>query len=87
MYSGKLFPQFKDKLLFGGLRGEGIFVVSFSEKDPEIAETFVKLRNINFGRIREIVESPAGEIWFTTSNTDGRGNVRKNDDKIYRLSL
>ena len=87
MYSGKLFPQFKDKLLFGGLRGEGIFVVSFSEEDQEITETFVKLRNINFGRIREIVESPAGEIWFTTSNTDGRGNVRKNDDKIYRLSL
>ena len=87
MYSGKLFPQFKDKLFFGGLRGEGVYVVSFSEEEPEKVETYVKLKNLNFGRIRDIVESPSGEIWFTTSNTDGRGNVRDGDDKIYRLSL
>ena len=62
-------------------------MVSFSEEEPEKVETYVKLKNLNFGRIRDIVESPSGEIWFTTSNTDGRGNVRDGDDKIYRLSL
>ena len=86
MYSGKMFPQFKDNLFFGGLRGEGVYKVTFASDNPEKVASYEKMKEINLGRIREIVESPSGEIWFSTSNTDGRGTVRQGDDKIYKIT-
>ncbi len=40
---------------------------------------------LGVGRIREVAQGPDGYIYFTTSNQDGRGSVRKGDDKIYRI--
>ena len=86
IYSGKLFPQFKQNLFFGGLRGEGLFRVIFTDNTFEEVKRWEKLGDVDFGRIREVVEAPNGEIYFTTSNRDGRGNVRNGDDKIYKLT-
>ncbi|MDQ5951196.1 MAG: hypothetical protein QG639_473, partial [Patescibacteria group bacterium] len=44
-----------------------------------------QLDEISVGRIREITEGPDGYIYFTSSNTDGRGRPASDDDKIYRL--
>ena len=82
VYSGRMFPQFKGNLFFGGLAGTGLYRVSFDAAEAISAE---KVGEVNFGRIRDVVESPNGEIWFSTSNRDGRGQVRVGDDKIYRL--
>lgn len=38
-----------------------------------------------FGRIRDVVPGPDGFLYFLTSNRDGRGEPRPNDDKIYRI--
>ncbi len=40
-----------------------------------------------YGRIREVIVGPDGYLYFTTSNTDGRGqDVRQpDDDKIFRV--
>ena len=84
IYSGKLFPQFKGNLFFGGLRGEGLFRVELTETGNVIS--YEKLANVTFGRIRDVVEAPTGEIYFSTSNTDGRGTLRPSDDKIYKLT-
>jgi glucose/arabinose dehydrogenase len=43
------------------------------------------MKDINYGRIRDIEEAPDGSIYFCTSNRDGRGTVRKGDDKIFRM--
>lgn len=84
MYSGKMFPQFKGSLFFGGLKGEGLYRVLF---DGTKATSYEKVSEVAFGRIRDVVEAPNGEIWFSTSNRDGRGTLRDGDDKVYKLTI
>ncbi|TLF96727.1 PQQ-dependent sugar dehydrogenase [Nocardia cyriacigeorgica] len=38
-----------------------------------------------YGRLRTVVVAPDGALWLTTSNTDGRGDVRAGDDRIVRF--
>jgi len=82
-YTGDKYPSLKSAFLFGGLRGEGIFVVYLDESREKV-KSYEKL-NINEGRIREIAVSPDGYIYFSTSNRDGRGNPNDKSDHIFRL--
>lgn len=84
-YQGSLFPQFTNSFFFGGLRGEGLFRIEIDKDDLYRVSILDKL-NISVGRIREVVEAPDGSIYFTTSNRDGRGQVRTGDDKVYRIT-
>lgn len=85
-YTGKAFPQFKYNFFFGGLKGEGIYRVIVDQKSPSQVVSYGKLEGISVGRVRDVVQAPDGSIYFTTSNTDGRGTVQNGDDKIYRLA-
>jgi aldose sugar dehydrogenase len=81
-YRGALFPQFRDNLFFGTLRGESIIRVRL---DGRRVVTQERLFEGKYGRIREVAESPDGTIYFSTSNRDGRGSVVKEDDRILRI--
>lgn len=72
------------KLLVATLRGERLLVITLSETGTEVLEVESHLEN-TYGRLREVVEGRDGSIYLTTSNMDGRGNIRQNDDKIIRL--
>ncbi len=85
-YTGGMFPEYKNNFLFTQLKGEGIIRVIVNENDPTKIERFEEIPNINVGRIREIVQGEDGSIYFSTSNRDGRGDIREGDDKIYRLT-
>ena len=37
-------------------------------------------------RIREVAEGPDGNLYFSTSNRDGRGDPAPDDDRILRVS-
>lgn len=84
IYSGDLFKDWKNQLLFGGLKGEGVFVVRFTSDDANAVKSYQKL-DINVGRVREVMQGPEGYIYFSTSNRDDRGKIRSGDDVIYRI--
>ena len=39
----------------------------------------------DFGRIRTVVQGPDDQLYFCTSNRDGRGDPRDRDDVIVRI--
>ncbi|OGG05064.1 hypothetical protein A2Z33_07330 [Candidatus Gottesmanbacteria bacterium RBG_16_52_11] len=84
IYDSSMLPQLRGKLLFTGLRGEGIFAVELTEDRLKAVRTD-KLPEVNYGRIRAIAVGPEGYIYFSTSNRDGRGKVRAGDDRIFRI--
>jgi glucose/arabinose dehydrogenase len=40
-----------------------------------------------FGRIRAVTKTPSGDLWFSTSNRDGRGSPVASDDRIVQVGL
>jgi glucose/arabinose dehydrogenase len=84
-YKSGVIPEFKNNFFFGCLRGEGIIRVIIDPNNPANVLSYDKMKEIDFGRIREIEEGPDGAIYFSTSNKDGRGKINDGDDKIYRI--
>ncbi len=85
IYKSDSIPEFKNNFFFGCLRGNGIMRVIIDAKDPTKVISDQLLPDVDFGRIREVVEGPDGAIYFSTSNKDGRGSPREGDDKIYKI--
>lgn len=85
IYSGKSFPQFKNNLFFGALRGEGLMRLELDPNNPDKIISSKKLPEVRFGRIRAVTEGPDGFIYFSTSNRDGRGSPAASDDRIFRI--
>ncbi|MBK8983539.1 MAG: PQQ-dependent sugar dehydrogenase [Ignavibacteria bacterium] len=84
-YDSDSIPEFKNNFFFGCLRGNAIYRVIPDENNPSKVKSFEKLEGIKFGRIRDVTQGPDGAIYFSSSNKDGRGSVKKGDDKIYRI--
>lgn len=72
-----------NSFFFGGLRGESLYEAKIISKGQISLK--VHFRN-EFGRIRAVVLGPDGFLYITTSNTDGRGSSKANDDKIIRIN-
>ena len=85
IYSGRVFPEWRGNLFFGALKGEGLMRIRLDLQDPKKVAAYGKLREVSLGRIRAVVEGPDGNIYFTTSNRDGRGKPAPLDDRIFRI--
>lgn len=70
-------------LIFTGLRGQALYRVDSAASSLEVSEHFKGI----FGRIRDIVATPDGWLYFTTSNRDGRGRSASDDDKIMKVHI
>lgn len=84
-YTGKTLPQFTGNLFFGALKGEGLVRITLDSKDASNIVSVEKLTEVQYGRIRAVVQGPDGFIYFSTSNRDGRGKPANNDDRIFRI--
>jgi glucose/arabinose dehydrogenase len=80
-YRGAAFPAFKGNFFFGCLRGERLIRVVLDGRKVVSQEDLIK----DYGRIRDVVEGPDGNLYFSTSNRDGRGKPAADDDRILRL--
>lgn len=67
-------------IYIANLRGERLRVVPIGDTS-KASERFVG----KYGRIRDAVRSPDGEVWLLTNNTDGRGSPSPGDDRILRI--
>lgn len=85
IYSGRVFPEWRGNLFFGALKGEGLMRIRLDANNPKKIAGYGKLREVSLGRIRAVVEGPDGNIYFTTSNRDGRGTPAPLDDRIFRI--
>jgi glucose/arabinose dehydrogenase len=65
-----------------GLRGTRLWTVPV--RGGVLGTPKAELVN-RYGRLRTVVVAPDGSLWLTTSNTDGRGDVRTGDDRILRF--
>jgi glucose/arabinose dehydrogenase len=81
-YNGSAFPQFKGNFFLGCLRGERLIRVVLDGRRVVSQEDLIK----DYGRIREVAEGPDGNLYFSTSNRDGRGKPASDDDRILRLA-
>ncbi len=74
----------KSTAFVAALQGECMFAVPLNGTDAGEPRAFFEGE---YGRIRTIEVAPDESLWVTTSNTDGRGDTRKNDDRILRVTL
>lgn len=74
-------------LLFTGLRGQTLYRVVLDSNDARKVEKFERLLYRQFGRLRDIVEGSDGNLYLLTSNRDGRGSPKDDDDRVIRLSF
>ena len=68
----------------GALQGECLFAVPLDGTDAGEPEAFFGGEH---GRIRSVAVAPDGALWVATSNTDGRGDPRNEDDRIFRVTV
>ncbi|WP_433678936.1 PQQ-dependent sugar dehydrogenase [Nocardia sp. CA-119907] len=70
-----------DTLYVAALRGERLWTVPLH--DGTLGTPQARIPDL--GRLRTVAIAPDGALWLTTSNTDGRGDVRAGDDRIIRF--
>ncbi|WP_370289670.1 sorbosone dehydrogenase family protein [Nocardioides sp.] len=69
-------------LWMAALRGERLWRIPTRSGQVEQPTAHLTGR---YGRLRSVVRAPDGRLWLATSNTDGRGEPRRGDDRIVVL--
>jgi glucose/arabinose dehydrogenase len=76
----------RGSLLFAALRGQHLHRVVFGP-DGRTVLFHEKLLTNQYGRLRDVFEIPSGEFLVLTSNRDGRGLPRPDDDRVLLVTL
>ncbi|WP_043636598.1 PQQ-dependent sugar dehydrogenase [Nonomuraea candida] len=64
------------------LRGERLWALPLD--GGTVGQPVARLEG-RYGRLRTVQVAPDGALWVTTSNTDGRGDLRDGDDRVLRF--
>lgn len=68
-----------------GLRGQALLRLVLEGERGRWRVSRVETALSGFGRLREVQFGPDHALYVTTSNRDGRGQVRPGDDRVLRL--
>ena len=82
-YMSDRIPGWKGSLLFTALSG-ALYRATLSA-DGKTVTAVEKMLSGEYGRLRDVLVGPSGEIYLATSNRDGRGSPRSGDDRILKL--
>nr|WP_246469866.1 PQQ-dependent sugar dehydrogenase [Streptomyces olivoverticillatus] len=75
----------KGSLWMAGLRGRRLWRIPVAGGKPAGApQDFLHSR---YGRLRSVLATDDGGLWLTTSNTDGRGEPSRDDDRLLLLKV
>ena len=77
-------PQWKGKYFVATLRGSHLHMIEFDLENNSV-RSHEKLFQDEFGRLRDVQTGPDGFLYILTSNQDGRGSPKTNDDKILKI--
>ncbi|WP_066383080.1 PQQ-dependent sugar dehydrogenase [Anabaena sp. CA = ATCC 33047] len=86
IYTGNSIPEWKGSLIIATLRSQHLQRVVFNPQSPQQVESHEVYLQGQYGRLREAIMGPDGELYVTTSNCDGRGNCPPQQDKILRIT-
>jgi len=78
-------PGWNGSLLVTSLRGAALWRLQLSEDGRSVVSTDVIYRG-DYGRLRDVLVSPDGEVYIATSNEDGRGQPASDDDRILKIT-
>jgi glucose/arabinose dehydrogenase len=70
-------------MYFAGLRGQSLYKITLNGASILDFKQYLKGE---YGRLRDVVVGPDGMLYVTTSNQDGRGTPKSEDDKILRIN-
>jgi len=83
-YESNKIPQWEGKYFVATLRGSHLHMIEF-DSENNLVKSHEKLFQDEFGRLRDVQTGPDGFLYILTSNQDGRGTPKTNDDKILKI--
>jgi glucose/arabinose dehydrogenase len=84
-YRGNRIPQFTNNLFVATLRGTHLLRLTLDDTGRRITGQ-EKLLDGTFGRLRDVIMGPDGNLYVCTNNRDGRGTPAVGDDRILRIA-
>lgn len=86
-YDAPAIPEWRKSILLVTLKTQSLRVLKLNENEDKVISEQVYLDH-EFGRLRGVCVSPAGDVYVSTSNRDwnpGEGYPKKGDDKIIKV--
>lgn len=69
----------------GALAGKRLWLVKLNATSGKAEGKPEDALKDEYGRLRTVIDAPDGSLWVSTSNKDGRGSPKPEDDRILRV--
>jgi aldose sugar dehydrogenase len=85
LYLSDRMPELRGALLATSLNGRTLWKLTLSDDGMRVVDRAPILAGV-YGRLRDVMVAPNGDVYICTSNRDGRGSPADGDDRIIRLA-